>query len=201
MIKTKTAYEKASPVIHDLVKKVMADHHTDLLDCDVEIAILVVRKISEDGEAFHALKHHGAEAAAKISLVPARRRLLVDHDLELVVDGLTWDNIPAPSREALLDHELTHVVVQKDKNGQPKTDDIGRPRLKLRPDDYAINGFFEVAERHGNFAMEAVTLRRIHERMLVALGTAAKSSATDLISALKEAGAALTVKMAAEVAA
>lgn len=182
MIKTKTAYEKASPVIHDLVKKVMADHHTDLLDCDVEIAILVVRKISEDGEAFHALKHHGAEAAAKISLVPARRRLLVDHDLELVVDGLTWDNIPAPSREALLDHELTHVVVQKDKNGQPKTDDIGRPRLKLRPDDYAINGFFAVIERHGNFALEAQSVKRIYDRVICAIETSSKSSAAAILA-------------------
>jgi hypothetical protein len=173
----KTVYEKAGQSIRDLVYSVMEQYHPELHQLEPEVAVLIVRKLDEDGEAYHALKCHGAEAAATIRVTSRRRRVLVDFDLEINIDGLTWDSIPERSKLALLDHELTHVVISKDKQGAPRQDDLGHYVFKLRPDDYAINGHFSVMERHGQFALEAQNLQRIHTRMLTALETAARETA------------------------
>lgn len=173
----KTIYEKAGQSIKDMVYSAMEQYHPELHQLEPEIAVLIVRKLDEDGEAYHALKCHGAEAAATIKVTSRRRRVLVDFDLEINIDGLTWDSIPERSKLALLDHELTHVVISKDKQGAPRQDDLGHYVFKLRPDDYTINGHFAVVERHGQFALEAQNLTRIHDRMLVALETAARQTA------------------------
>jgi hypothetical protein len=49
--------------------------------------------------------------------------------------------------------------------GQIKTDDCGRPKLRLRPHDFEIAGFDAIIERHGAAAVEARATRALFTRM------------------------------------
>lgn len=173
----KTIYEKAGPLIVELVKNVMATYHPELAVLAPVVAVMFVRKLDEDDNPYHALKHHGAAAAAVIKAVSTKKRVLVDFDLELDLDGMTWDAIKHEERIALIDHELNHVVIIRDTHNAPKQDDLGNYKYRLRPDDYVLTGFFAVAERHGDSAIEAQAVKRINDRMLVALQTAAAATA------------------------
>lgn len=46
-------------------------------------------------------------------------------------------------------HELTHLEIQRDKDGAPKWDDLDRPKLKMRKHDYEIGVFVDVAKEYG----------------------------------------------------
>ena len=61
-------------------------------------------------------------------------------------------------QRALLDHEVAHLELVRDDAGKVKTDDAGRPRLRIRPHDYQTGGFWDVIERHKEAACEAVCL-------------------------------------------
>src|ERR1019366_9477538 len=62
-------------------------------------------------------------------------------------------------RLALLDHELTHLVLRCDEDGL-KHDDIGRPTFKIKQHDFDLGGFAEVVERHGEASVEALQFSR-----------------------------------------
>jgi hypothetical protein len=40
------------------------------------------------------------------------------------------------------------------KTGEPKEDDQGRPKLRIRPFDFSIEGFHDVADRNGRDSIE-----------------------------------------------
>jgi hypothetical protein len=67
---------------------------------------------------------------------------------------------------------LTHFQLSLNKEGEQKIDDIGRPKLHMRPDDFMLTGFFEVVRRHGEFAGEAKAVREVHTLIAECLKTA-----------------------------
>lgn len=44
-----------------------------------------------------------------------------------------------------------------------KTDDVGRPKLKMRLHDWQMGGFREIAQRYGSDALEVVEARKFEE--------------------------------------
>ena len=170
----KTVYQRAQQSVLDMVYEVMRSYHPDLDTNDVKVAVTMVSKFDADDNEFHALKHHGAEANATIKCVSAKRRVHVDHDLEMDIDGLFWRTATAAQQRALIDHELTHVIVVKDEKGQPKRNDLDHIRLRLRPDEWTLTGFACVIERHGLAATEASASMRVNAIVVRALEHAAR---------------------------
>jgi hypothetical protein len=55
---------------------------------------------------------------------------------------------------------LFHIAVRRDRDGAIKSDDGGRPKLKLRKHDFEIGGFVEIAKRHGPESLEVQAVGR-----------------------------------------
>lgn len=95
-----------------------------------------------------ALKVHGYPAAALVKIVTLRDRVAGLPDALCVIDGDQWPDWTAERRQAVLDHELTHLHPTGD------TDDANRPKLEMRLHDIQIGGFLEVIQRHEEEALE-----------------------------------------------
>jgi len=142
-----------------MLASVKREYHPDLEAYGVRIQPIFV---STDGDG-PAVKHGGYPAVASIKAVPGKDRLTKRYDAELLIDRTLWDGFSDQHRRALLDHELMHLEVKTDDAGSPVLDDLGRPKLKMRPGDWnAGDGFKAVVERHGDYADEFDALRRAY---------------------------------------
>ncbi len=72
--------------------------------------------------------------------------------MTITIDRFSWKHLDHDHRRALLDHELTHIQVDVEKEF---------PRVTLRAHDFELGGFYEVAERHRAAAPEARVQRQI----------------------------------------
>lgn len=138
-------YEKAKADVTRTITRVMKQHHDLLDDLGVKVEALMVYA-SQPGQP--ALPVRGHAAAAKIRVLPLRDRAKGLADAELLIDGDRWEDWPDATRDALIDHELTHLEPAVDRHGVPKRDDLDRPRLKIRPHDIELGVFEEVIARH-----------------------------------------------------
>lgn len=173
-------FVKADDETCKLIERVMAEHHRDLDDADVTVQAVMAHPKVEGGTA---LKHHGVPAKAKVRIVQQKERALGMADAEVMIDAERWEEMPETDRVALVDHELTHLLVvydqeqiERDENGEPvlrsdgspcykvKRDDGGRPRLRMRHHDYEFGWFTEVAERHGKYSTEVQQAASLMDR-------------------------------------
>lgn len=111
-----------------------------------------------------ALTHGGypADAVIKINSLQARVEGLADATVR--IDGDKWKDMTDREREALLAHELRHLELVTDDEGNVQTDDAGRPRLRLRPHDAQVGVFYDVAEWYGKDAADAKAVQALHAK-------------------------------------
>ena len=162
-------YHLADRPTLDLLATVIRRYHHDLgpTEAGVTFAVLMATHRDKDGDPTGkpAVKHGGTPAAAVIRVNRLADRMQGMADLTILVDAERWDGLTAGQREALLDHEVEHVVLQRDKrSGAVKRDDLGRPVVKLKPDEFALTAFGAVVERHGRDALEYQAVRAVAER-------------------------------------
>jgi hypothetical protein len=136
--------------LEPVIANVIYQHHGELIG--VQVGALFV--FDEDsGEP--VLTHQGYLAQAMIRITPVRERALGVADAVIVADRAHWLALSQPQRNALVDHELTHLArVLDNESGQPKVDVLGRPKLRIRRHDHQIGYFDEVAQRHGDASPE-----------------------------------------------
>jgi hypothetical protein len=127
----------------------------------VKLCIMFAFGDANSGEP--ALKDRGYPAAAVISVIPTKQRVDKRADAEILIDESRWKGMTDGQRRALLDRMVTYLEMQKDDVGLVKTDDIGRPKLKLLLCDWHLSGFRSIAERYGEDAMEVQEARRFRE--------------------------------------
>jgi hypothetical protein len=169
-----TSFGMADRSVQIMLADICKQHHQPLDEAEVIFGIIMAS--NEDGPA---VKAGGYPAAATVKIVPLKDRLAKKYDVEIMIDYSVWDSLSHTSREALLDHELSHVQLAKFdwyvEKGDPEQrmqircdrDDLGRPKCKLRPADWnAGDGFLAVVERYGESAIEIQNLmaaRRLTE--------------------------------------
>lgn len=158
-------FEQAPIEVHQIASEVLQAHHPELRMTDgspVKLCILMAFRGDDADEP--AVMLHGYPCYAKISIIPLKQRVDKRADAEIIIDREEWDNnLSHPQQRALLDHEITHLEIQKDENGFVKTDDVGRPKLKLKVHDWHIGGFRSIAQRYGSDALEVVEARKFQE--------------------------------------
>lgn len=139
-----------APDATNCIQNIQADNHADL--DGVTVSALFVF----DTEATEAvLKHQGYPAQAVVRIVPIRDRALGMADANIVIDRSTWMTLSQRQRDALIDHELTHLTRSLDKEtGHPLFDALDRPKLAMRRHDHQFGWFDEIAQRHGDASPE-----------------------------------------------
>lgn len=153
--------------IIELVGSVMSEYHPDLMEAGVTIKTLwaYARRDKNGMPKGPALKLHGYPALATIKVNSEDDRIQGKTDLTLKIDLDNWPELDGEERVALLDHELEHAVLIRDKDGQIELDNCNRPRIKLRPHDYQLGGFFNVLQRHKQRSLEAKYYGDLHRQM------------------------------------
>lgn len=154
-------YTKPKPgsELHEILAAAIEEWHPELSEAGVTIGLQVAWPGENADPDVSAVKLHGYECAAVIRITPAKWRLRGVEDAVIEVDGKTWERLTEPERVALIDHELTHLEIARDKDGVIKSDDQGRPKLKMRLHDFQIGGFGEIVRRHGSSALELQNLK------------------------------------------
>lgn len=150
-------YKKAPTDAQLLMEAVRDEFHPDLVEAAARIGLMFAfgPRNEETGELTGpALKVHGTTAAGECRLNSLRHRAEGKPDATITIDGDQWPEWSESRRRSLLDHELYHLIVQRAQSGAILTDDLGRPKFKMRQHDFEVGWFQIIAERHGEASFE-----------------------------------------------
>jgi hypothetical protein len=165
---TMPTYRQADKDVMKIIKELFDQHHEELAEAGVRVGCLFAYapKDENTGEPKGpALKLHGWPCAAIVKIVAHKDRVAGMPDAMICVDGKAWEEDWNENRQrAVLDHELTHIEVCRDEDGAVKLDDCHRPKLKMRPDDWNINGFQEIAQRYKEDSIEVGAARAMADK-------------------------------------
>lgn len=149
------AYHKATEV-RDVAEAIIKQDRTYLNDTKIYYLFRPEAAISDN----HAV-------AGMAVRVDDRNRTIHDYDFIVEIAKDIWESLDATFRKALVDHELGHIGLRKDKEGNVIfCTDTGRPRTFSKKHD--LEEFSEVLERHGAY----------HERIRDFLDAYARNKAT-----------------------
>lgn len=153
-------YKQADKATKKMLEVLMAEHHSELTDAEVSVDVLLVFETEDDPEdRTVVLRRHGHPVDAVISLTNTAMRTLGRADAVLFLDSAVWGKAVDEDRRGILDHQLQRLELRRDKNGDVKLDEAGRPKLRLRLEDWAIAGFHAVVRRNGEHAPEVHAVR------------------------------------------
>lgn len=160
-------YDQAPAEVHEMAREILEEHHPELKLGEsehVRLCILMAQVTGDDVDPDEpAVKWNGYPALAVISVISYKQRVDKRADAEIIIDRKAWDDMTEPKQRALLDHEITHLEIQTDADGFVKSDDQGRPKLKLRLHDWQLGGFRSIAQRYGGDAVEVVEARKFEQ--------------------------------------
>ena len=150
-------YSIANEEVNLTIQKVMQENHGDLHAAGVTITALIAR--SEEGPA---IKVRGSEAAGCIRITKLAERTLGLGDALMTLDGERMDAWTSKRLQAVIDHELRHLMLATNKKtGEIQRDDEGRPKLRIRPHDFEFGWFARTAELYGEESYEVSQAREI----------------------------------------
>lgn len=153
-------YSAASTDLIDHIERMQSENHPDL-----EIVNVGALFVFDEEHSDPVLKHQGYPAAAVVRITSLRDRALGMADAIIVVDRSTWASLSMAQKDALIDHELYHLVqVVDEETNKPKGDSLGRPKLKMRQHDHQLGWFDEIAQRHGEASPEIRQARQLIEQ-------------------------------------
>lgn len=162
-----TTYQKAPHDVAELVDETASRFHTDLVKAGVRYDLMFAYGPCDDetGEKLDdPLKLRGVACLAIVRVVNLRDRAKGMGDAEIAFDADRWPDLTPQQREALVDHELEHLVLKRDRQDEVKLDDLGRPKLAIKTHDFDVGGFYSVIRRH-SAAIELESLARVGERL------------------------------------
>lgn len=152
-----STYRPAEDEAVVLGERLMAEHCQDLLGAGVRIGYLFAHAARDPntGEPKgDALKFQGYKAAGVVKVTSQEARAAGHPDVIIKLDGDEWPDWPDETRMAVIHHELHHVELWLDDEGEIKLDECNRPKLKLQPHDWQLGGFARIAELYGPAAPE-----------------------------------------------
>ena len=145
-----TTYDSAPDDVMSLAASVTEQYHGHLAKAGVRVGYLMAA--NENGPA---VKLHGVACCAVVRIISLKDRASGLPDAQVVIDADHWRIAAEDVRRAMLDHELYHLELAKNKKtGALKYDDLGHPILKMRPHDFEVGWFHAMAERHGDASFE-----------------------------------------------
>lgn len=143
-------YDKSSPQVAEIINSLISQYYPDLEEGQVTIESI----FAYDSKGGFPVKANGYPALACIKINNLKNRVKGFADAEITIDAENFKSMTEAQKIALLDHELMHLVVVRDKEGNIKTDDANRSKLRLKKHDYQMGWFKEIAVRHGENSPE-----------------------------------------------
>lgn len=157
-------YHKAPAEVSEMANDILCqfDSHRPVLDAKVKIDyVFALPTLDDNGEPTgHAISKGGIKALGMCRPIGLKDRAMGRGDVEITIDAEWWNDAKVESQRALLDHELNHIEVAFRK-GMLITDDLHRPKVKMRKHDYEFGWFTIIAERHGNASIERQQARQM----------------------------------------
>lgn len=139
-------FEPAPPTVKARANALIERHAGlhDLWKCELRIDYLFATNDTGD-----AVSHRGYPALAVVRIVNLKDRTKGMGDAEITIDAAKYIKMTERQQDALLHHELHHLIIVGDDEGKVKLDDQGRPKLKMRKHDYDFGWFTDIAELYG----------------------------------------------------
>ncbi len=152
MIKKEIANEK----VHDQIYAVMDAYHIELKDLKIDVTAFFVTKVDKFGEPTHeqALKAHGLPAMATCRLANQRELRLGSGRVIIEIDSVLWGDMDTDTKITLFDHELSHIEIKYNKDGEITLTPEDTPALRIRNHDVEVGVFLGVVRRHGAKAVD-----------------------------------------------
>jgi putative metallopeptidase len=141
-------YSQCPASLREVVDRLLKKYHPELDKLNVYFDLLFV-----DGEP-PALTHRGCPAFAVVRINSRKDRVKGAGDAEIVFDRAQFELQKPATQEAIIDHEIYHVIQKRDAKNAPMFHGDGRPKLKLRKHDREFGWFDEIARRHGAASIE-----------------------------------------------
>lgn len=164
-------YAKAPDECTDRVAHIIKCFYPDLKNAGVRIDLL---SVASDVEGKPALTHAGYPAAAVVRATSIKERTKGAGDAEIVIDESLYLGMNDAEKDALLDHEIHHIVLKLDKKTDAvKLDCRGRPKIGMKKHDLQFGWFVEIAKRHGPASGEVQQAARMfiaHKQTLFDFG-------------------------------
>ena len=148
-------YEKADVEVMGLIQHCLDSWHDDLVNADVRIG---AQMVSTDGDG-PAITKNGFGCSAYVRCLATDERLHIPFDALITLDAVVWEKMTEKERIALLDHEITHLVLKRKKNDQVKLHLDGRPIMGCRGHDFEVTGFASIIQRHRGHAIETKNVK------------------------------------------
>lgn len=136
--------------LNNTVTELLNENHPELVEANVTIGTI----FAFDDKGGFPVKTNGYPSAANIKISNLKSRVKGEPDAEIVIDKEAYNSMSETQKKALLDRELYRLVVVRDKEGNIKTDDAERAKLKIKKFDYMLGWFREIAQRHGSDSPE-----------------------------------------------
>lgn len=145
-------YQKDDGEIKPLADELIAaqEHLKWIKDCKLNIDyVFAYGTRDDDGKLIgDAIKQHGVKALGLCKVVSLKDRAKGLGDAEILIDHDWWEKAGREEAKAVLHHELYHL------KPTAQTDDLGRPKLKLRKHDWFFGWFDVIAKIHGEASQE-----------------------------------------------
>lgn len=142
----------------ELLEAVMAEHHMRLCDAGVRVGLLYASGPRDEKSGLlkgPALKLHGMQALAVVKINSTKDRVEGKPDATVTLDFDQWPDHSPERKRAIMDHELAHLLLATDEDGNPQIDDANRPKLRMRQHDLVVGGFTDVVRRNKQHAAES----------------------------------------------
>lgn len=133
----------------DLMDEARETWHSRIEGCRIVLLWVNSMKPDRDGRLVLGRCHPVTEAD----------RELHGYDRKISLNREAWETLERPQRLALIDHELCHIDVQVDKEGEPKLD--GHGKALYRTVRHTIEEFHCVFRRHGCYKGDIATFAQI----------------------------------------
>lgn len=189
------SYSKASEDVERTILRMRQQHHPELEKVSVEALFIFDLESTEP-----VLKHQGYPAAAVIKITKLADRVMGIADAVVTVDRSFWLTLTPGQRDALIDHELTHLEpVYDEETGTQVFDSHERPKLEMRRHDRQFGWFDDVARRHGEQSIEIRQARMLlteTDQLYFDFGAAPGDIANATLQAMKNPGAEVSGKAA-----
>lgn len=159
-----TEWELVGNDVDKLIALAAGAHYPEITDTGLTIRALYATAGEDEGPPLAINKY---PQAAIIKATSARDRIAGKADVELFIDKAQWGELSKDERAALIDHELHHIEFKRHpqkKGGGIKYDCAQRPCIGMKMHDWQIGGFREIAERHGDAALEVQNARLFSEK-------------------------------------